>query len=72
MNLHLLDHIEDLEHYVSGLNSSEKLSVLKYLQACEDYKKTNKIKYFEPDDWQVQAMNLGSTERHRMVCAGNR
>lgn len=72
MNLHLLDHIEDLEHYVSTLTLQEKIVVLDYLKGVEDYKKYNKIEFFTPDEWQTNAMNLGSTEQHRMVCAGNR
>lgn len=72
MNLNLLDHIEDMPAYLSTLDSTEKLQVLKYLQAVEDYKDTHKIEFFAPDEWQVKAITLGSTETHRMVSAGNR
>lgn len=72
MNLHLLDHIEDLEQYISTLDIKEKKTVLDYLLACEQYKENNKILFFKPDKWQQDAMNLGSTEQHRMVSASNR
>ena len=72
MNLHMLDHIKDLPAYVETLSPTEKKTVLQYLQAVEQYKENNKIQFFEPDDWQKRAIHLGSTEQHRMVCAGNR
>lgn len=72
MNLHLLDHIEDLEHYISTLTLEEKKVVLEYLQSVENYKKYNKLEFFKPDEWQQRAIELGSTEEHRMVSAGNR
>lgn len=72
MDLTLLDHIQDIPAYVSTLTKDEKLSVLNYLQACKDYREYNKLEFFEPDQWQVDAITLGSTEDFRMVCAGNR
>ncbi|MHB4774360.1 terminase large subunit domain-containing protein [Klebsiella pneumoniae] len=72
MDLTLLDHIQDIPAYVSTLTKDEKLSVLNYLQACKDYREYNKLEFFEPEEWQKNAITLGSTENHRMVCAGNR
>lgn len=72
MDLTLLDHIQDIPAYVSTLTKDEQISVLNYLQACKDYREYNKLEFFEPDQWQVDAITLGSTEDFRMVCAGNR
>lgn len=72
MNLHLLDNIEDLPAYISTLDPKDKINILKYLQACEDYKENNKVLFFTPDSWQQDAIELGSTESIRMVSAGNR
>lgn len=72
MDIHKLDHIENLEEYISTLDLAGKKVVLQYLQAVEQYKNNNKIEFFTPDEWQIKAINLGSTEQHRMVCASNR
>lgn len=72
MNIHLLDHIEDLESYCMSLSTEEQKVVLDYLRKVEDYKKYNKLEFFNPDAWQDKAMQLGSTEPYRMVSAGNR
>lgn len=72
MNIHLLDHIEDLTSYVQTLSAEGKLQVLRYLQAVEEYKKYNRIEFFVGEEWQKNAITLGVTERFRGVIAGNR
>lgn len=72
MNIHLLDHIDDLPAYVATLSVNEKRAVLKYLQAVEEYKTYNKLEFFTPEEWQRKAITLGSTEKFRGVIAGNR
>lgn len=72
MNTNLLSHIKDLPAYISTLNATDKKKILDYLKAVEDYKESNKMLYFVPDSWQDRAIELGSTEEHRMVSAGNR
>lgn len=73
MNLNLLNEV-DIETLLSTATPAEKLQVLNYLKAVEEYKDTHKIEFFVPDDWQTDAIALGNTDKgkHRMVCAGNR
>lgn len=42
------------------------------LSRLEAYKRHNQRKWFKPDDWQNKAFDLGKTELHRGVIAGNR
>lgn len=72
MNVTLLDHIEDLTAYVATLSDLQKRTVLDYLVQVEQYKKYNKLEFFEADTWQKNAITLGMTERYRGVIAGNR
>ncbi|HEM6628080.1 TPA: hypothetical protein U2I12_000723 [Citrobacter farmeri] len=72
MNLHLLDGIDNLKEYCMSLSTDEQEVVLNYIKACEDYKLYNKLDFFTPDQWQLKAFELGSTEPYRMIAAANR
>ena len=72
MNVHLLDGIPDLEAYAASLDADAQQVLLTYLKKCEEYKTFNKMKFFEPEDWQQNAIALGATQDIRMVSAGNR
>lgn len=71
MDITLLDNV-DIEAFLNSATEEEVMAVHEYMTAVEDYKKYNKVEFYQPQQWQRGVIEKGRDIAIRGLIAANR